>query len=259
MHNTIVGCCRFGALCAAVATTLVGCANKPVPAPARPEPALATAPVELDGCAERSFSSSVFDRPATAERDGDAAAVALRRVLAGDEAGLRLPSQGWRRLNDGTETVAFAHGDPPFLDGYVSFRQHPDGWRVDTAGGGCTVWPHEIGSFRAVWAIDTAAGPPPGRDATSIAVVVNDLACAGGQGPEKRLREPNVRVTGDTVVVTFTSSPSGYSTCPSHKAVRRVVSLPEPLGKRTLLDGGVYPPQRPCPDERRRECQLLVV
>jgi len=66
-----------------------------------------------------------------------------------------------------------------------------------------------------------------------------------------------VRITATAVVITFTSEPSGFTTCLSHPAVRRVVALPEPLGARTLLDGGVYPAQPPCPDARRTECGVL--
>ena len=200
---------------------------------------------DLLTCAGPPFSPAVFDRtPNVEEADSPEA-----RALASGFGSPEFPpgaGRGWRELGRTDDEVAFATGEPPVLDGFVVLRREGGNWAYRQWGSGCIVQPYRPGRNLARWGLNPTASPltPAAR---SITVVVNDRACASGVGPDERLDDPTVEVTPEALIVTFTSRPpSGDQNCPGNPAVKRTVELPEPLGNRELLDGGLYPPQPPC-------------
>ncbi len=88
----------------------------------------------------------------------------------------------------------------------------------------------------ATWDVDPAR--PPRAGATSFSALVTRVACAGGQTGE--VLAPTVVETVESVTVTFTAAAlgAGFHTCPGNDAVAAEVPLREPLGTRTLVDGG---------------------
>ena len=120
-----------------------------------------------------------------------------------------------------------------------------DGWVVD-GWGGCT--PQRVlaaGLGNAEWTL--APGQAIGPATSRFEALVTETACASGQSSEGRIAGPDVVVAGDAVLVTFAvREPGGNTqTCQGSPATRVTVTLREPLGSRTLLDGSTLPPREP--------------
>jgi hypothetical protein len=94
------------------------------------------------------------------------------------------------------------------------------------------------GAEVADWVVDG----PIDRASTSILLLVTERACNSGQTAEGRIRAL-VEPTDAAVIVTVAVVPRpGDHTCQSNPPTPFVLDLPEPLGARALLDGGVEPP-----------------
>lgn len=203
------------------------------------------AAADLLTCAGPPFSPRVFDGSADAAGGTGPVADALRSVLAMPELS-GATDAGWRELGRSSDEVWFGAGEPPFLSGYVHLQQVGSAWTYAGFGSKCTVQPVVPGRSVARWGLDPEAATT-GAATTSIDVIVNDSDCSGGVGPEGRLDEPKIAVTDATVSITFTTRPlGGNQTCPGHPPAHRRVDLPERLGARTLVDGGLFPAQPPC-------------
>ena len=78
--------------------------------------------------------------------------------------------------------------------------------------------------------------------ATSFRILVTERACAGGKNASGRLAKPRIVYTKTTVTITIGVKPlEGAQGCPGNPATPLTVTLTEPLGTRTLMDGGPYP------------------
>jgi hypothetical protein len=96
----------------------------------------------------------------------------------------------------------------------------------------------------ATWALPE--GFTIGAETTEFLALVTERACASGQTSEGRIVGPEIEVDDSSVVVTFGVRPlSGAQACPGNPATMVEVELDEPLGHRTLLDGGRQPPVEP--------------
>lgn len=87
----------------------------------------------------------------------------------------------------------------------------------------------------ATWTIGSEL--PPSPEATTFTAMVTRTGCGGGRTGE--VLEPRIELTDNTVVVTFeVAELAGPQTCPGNDTVPVVVRLGEPIGRRTLFDGG---------------------
>jgi hypothetical protein len=96
----------------------------------------------------------------------------------------------------------------------------------------------------ATWALapDASIGP----DTADFTAMVTEQACASGQTSAGRVIGPEVEWADDAVTVTFrVRRLAGEQTCPGNPPTPVVIALDEPLGGRTLLDGGREPPAQP--------------
>lgn len=99
----------------------------------------------------------------------------------------------------------------------------------------------------AGWA--PAGDAPVDPAATEIAVALYERACASGEPATGRIAEPDITYSDDEVVVTIRVIPrAGDQACPGNPATPFTLQLDEPLGDRTLLDGGQDPPAPPTVD-----------
>lgn len=107
--------------------------------------------------------------------------------------------------------------------------------------------PVASGFGQATWALDPAF-PAPTADATSLHVLVWEVACSSGHPTTGRMSAPAITITPTTVTITIGVRPlSGMQTCPGPPGTPAILTLPEALGSRTLLDGGTTPPAPPSP------------
>jgi hypothetical protein len=121
----------------------------------------------------------------------------------------------------------------PLLD-YLAAHYPPDALAVQ-------VDPSIAGPSRALlgranWWVDPSE-LPLATGATVIHGHLQEQACASGQSPAGRIAGPTIEYRSDAVVVTFSVRTIG-GRCPSNPTYPVTVELTEPLGTRTLIDGG---------------------
>lgn len=74
------------------------------------------------------------------------------------------------------------------------------------------------------------------------------LSVSSGSPTTGRMSAPVVVMAAESVTITIGVRPlGGVNTCPLPPGTPAILTLPEPLGKRTLLDGGRVPPAPPSP------------
>lgn len=99
----------------------------------------------------------------------------------------------------------------------------------------------------ANWAFDPAF-PAPGPANDRLFILVWERACSSGSPATGRMSAPVIETAPTTVTITIGVRPvSGMQTCPLPPGTPAVVTLPEPLGARSLRDGGSVPPAPPSP------------
>jgi hypothetical protein len=75
-------------------------------------------------------------------------------------------------------------------------------------------------------------------------ILVTENACAGGRPATGRVEEPLVvREEGRVQVAMFVRPLDGPATCPTNPPTPYTLRLDDPLGDRTLADGGTIPPR----------------
>lgn len=194
------------------------------------------------------FSLDILDDPSTAELDGHPSAQVLRDAIATPPQEFEwMPSSGYRLVSrDGVTAEFIAHlpgNDPPFADVTVQFQ---DG-RWQLAGWGqCRPRIALDGLSPASWTLDPDA-PAPDAATTDLPILVNELACTGGQEMGARLLPPTILEQEDAVLIVFAATPleGDAFECPGNPSTRVVVRLSAPLGDRVLRDAGTFPPLDP--------------
>ena len=234
------------ALVFAAVLVLTGCGSSDVPSAASPslEPSselpLDPAVLGLTCGDDHAFHPALLASPGHAETDPDAAAASLRAVILRRQ----LPASGWIRVMQVADRVLFL---APMADGTafnaVGLQLRDGVWHPELDG---RCQPEVVlpgGVSRAEWRLDPAF-PAPAAGDRQIHVLINELACASGQSPEGRILPPVVAPSqaAVTIAILVASRPGGQD-CPGNPELAITVDLPQPLGGRPLLDGGVYPPR----------------
>lgn len=87
----------------------------------------------------------------------------------------------------------------------------------------------------AVWEITNPTDLD--RDSTTVSVAVTRVGCSSGI--TGNLLDPSIDYESDRVVIRIDVEPlEGEADCPGNDAIALDVQLDEPLGQRTLVDGG---------------------
>ena len=85
-----------------------------------------------------------------------------------------------------------------------------------------------------------------GQGDESLSLVVQEIECASGRSAEGRIDPPDVEYREDALVITVRVERIGDSAdCPGNPDTPYELDLDEPVGDRTLLDGGRTPPAPP--------------
>jgi hypothetical protein len=214
-----------------------------------------TSPTAMLTCGDRDFPVSGLNAPSGAEKGTGPEFDALRAALA--TFGSEFPGSGsltWRLAGrDDTGAVFLTRSDamgaPRWLAVDVTFANGE--WKP-TSMGQCdprVVLSPEFGP--ATWALD-ATLPAPAADTTDLHVEVWEVAC--GPKVAGRISDPLIEYGASTVTITLgvrvpQAEPGQAFTCarPIHGTLF-TIHLSEPLGTRTLLDGGRMPPAPPTSD-----------
>jgi hypothetical protein len=187
------------------------------------------------------FESTALEGPVGAEEAEGEANDLLRTVLDRPSTGEDpLPPTGWRTLVSSDDGTLFGAGDAPDLS-IVQIWAKDDGLEAGPAGR-CLPRPYREGAAVGRWALADPDAPPSGTD---LRLAVSEINCASEPLADDRLQEPEVTETGDAVTITFwITDPEGeMQTCAAGPPVVVEVHLHGPLGERSLLDGGQFPPK----------------
>lgn len=203
------------------------------------------------GFPDRTFQASALDNPTGAEKESGPLFDALRAAFARFDFDEDVSHLGWLAAQqDQSGTLFLAHTDssPPAW-WYVLVTA--DGPGYTPAGmGGCNLnvqISKEYGP--AHWAPDPAYAPPD-ASTTELHILVWEIACSGASPTTGRMSAPVVEYAAGTITITIGVRPltgSGAITCPLGPGTPAIVTLPQPMGDRTLLDGYVSPPVAPSP------------
>jgi hypothetical protein len=189
------------------------------------------------------FPAAALQGPGGAELGQDAPAVGLRAVLA-ERGDPQIPLTGWHLVSlsaTQAQFVARGLGGQPWV--VVALERSGEAWTMDLAGACRLAVLLGPGIDTASWWVDPAAGAPVPAQ-TTLDVLVQETACAGGRPPDGRIVAPVVVYQPDALVVVFGIVPlPGAHDCPGAPPAKYRIALTEPLGQRRLLDGGVVPPR----------------
>jgi hypothetical protein len=95
----------------------------------------------------------------------------------------------------------------------------------------------------ASWWLDPAAAAPTATS-TTIHALVLEQACVGGKSPKGRVEPPLIDLEDTAVTITFAIRRlAGEGGCIANVPFPVAITLPEPLGNRTLFDGGGVAPR----------------
>ncbi len=263
------GSCRLGATGSLLGLILVlgglaGCATTPkdsVPVatwPVSPEPLPDPTAASTDArvtCGDRAFPAAGLDPPAGALTGSGPEFDALRAAIT--KFGSEFPGSSdwsWRLAGrDASGAIFLAETEALGPPGWVSVEVAADatGWQPLTMGQ-CD--PHVVLSPEfgpATWALDPQY-PAPTETTTELHILVWEQACSSGSPTTGRMSAPVVEYASGSVTITIgvrplQVQPGTLLACPLPPGTPTSLRLGEPLGARTLLDGGRVPPAPPSP------------
>jgi hypothetical protein len=187
-------------------------------------------------CDDMTFPESAMSAPPGAEKGRDPAAHALVAFLASDAARdpWVLPKRGWKQLARDPDRAMFALGKPGKVDFVVRVRRQGGTWKW-VGYGGCRPRVVVDGLVATSWSLHTKA-LEPGTRKVPLAFVTGECV---------RFDRAVVSTTPDAVTITVllrrVPPPAGNACADVGYPGRQEVVLPEPLGRRALVDGGTVP------------------
>lgn len=177
------------------------------------------------------------------EAAGDAPGRALTAFLASREANrAQLPVWGWRRVSEAPGVVLFVaprNGpDVPLV--MVELVRNGDLWLADTWG---ECRPRFLSDTKRAGSWDLASTPQ--RSAQRIDVLVTDPECSEAPLTVGQILPSTIHYGDQSVIVTIwigrSAAVDTARGCPGLPPLTYSIDLDEPLGQRTLFDGGVLP------------------
>jgi hypothetical protein len=244
---------KVAAAILALALVLVGCGSSDESAPTQ-DAALSLAAMEFS-CGAGHFPAAALSGPVGAERAADAPAAALRALVAAPPVAGRpnLPVAGYRLLVSTQTSAEYAAASDQFETGlaHVRLELGPAAWTL-TEFGDCRPQAVFNGLNSATWQLAPDV-PFPNKASTRFTALVSETTCTSGRSADGRVLPPAILTNPKEVIVIFAVKPpppsaNGLEACPAPPPTRMEVTLPEALGDRPLLDGGVSPPADPHPE-----------
>ena len=190
------------------------------------------------------FPPAALGAPARRLEANDPAVAALIAVIARQKTPTgRAPVHaidGWRVLARSDDEVLFAHGLPPDLVTVAIRRQgRRQTWTPAAVSKARPLRATRDGIRASGWRLDPTREPDP-QD-TVLRVLVTEQTWAGGSRADTRLLAPDLHVGADELVLTMFVTPRpGFQVRAPNPETPARVALPEPIGRRQLIDGALY-------------------
>ncbi|HWB87578.1 MAG TPA: hypothetical protein VG872_00035 [Acidimicrobiia bacterium] len=164
---------------------------------------------------------------------------AIRPFLESEE-GAYWPQEGWVLLEEDGDEALLVHRDE---HGYAFMSLVREGgtwsWSGASGTGPCPLqYVVPFGLNTVDWRLDTAAAPP-GPESTTVAVLLTERECVSGQEIGDRLVGPQLVMTETALHLAFAAvpPPGDAFDCQGNPETSYTVTLPGPLGERTLVEG----------------------
>lgn len=208
-----------------------------------PQPASYPPAFVSDG-AGLAFPPAALAAPAGQLQPDDPAVAALSAQIARQKARPGAsPVPGldrWRMLARNDDEVLFGYGVPPHL---VTVAMRRDGrrhaWTSAAVSTGRPLRSTRDGIRASGWRLDPTRDPDP--EDTIVRVLITEQTWAGGKRADTRLLSPDLHADAEEVALTMFVTPRhGYQVRSPNPETPARVTLPEPIGRRRLIDGAVY-------------------
>lgn len=204
----------------------------------------------LRTCGNAGFPLSVFSKPGGYQKEQTGLAAMLRHEFSIDRL---FPRKGWRVVARGENWAELVAGKPKRNgNAWILFRKQKGKWRFESGWDSCWFEPYRTESSAGEWFV--AKGQKATPETTSLKVDVFEMDCNSGKPPWGRIMKPEILYREDWIVVTYfvrhKPTPT-WETCPTNPPLSKKLKLAEPLGDRTILDGGKFPYPRKYPSPKR--------
>lgn len=164
---------------------------------------------------------------------------AMRPFLENEE-GVNWPQEGWLLLEEReNDAVLVNGGNEAFSFMYLTREGGSWSWSGASAGGPCPLqYAVPEGLNTVEWRLDPAAGSTA-PESTTVAVLLTERECVGGQEIGDRLIGPQVVLTATELRIAFAAQPPPGDAfdCQGNPETPYTVTLPEPLGERQIFEG----------------------
>jgi hypothetical protein len=254
MAGLVPGLLGALALISLLACSAPGGSTAPSSWPVSPEPLPDATSAGADAgltCGGPIFPVSGLSAQAGAEKASGPEFDALRATLVAT-ANEFPGSSGWSwrlAFKDATDAVFLAQTDAFDPNGWVAVEltSGPNGWQPGSIGQ-CNLRVVLLDDYGpASWALNPAF-PAPTADTTTLEILVWEDGCSSAAATTGRMSAPVIEYGASTVTITLGVRPlQGVQTCPLGRGTPASLRLSQPLGIRTLLDGGTFPPAAPSP------------
>jgi hypothetical protein len=187
-----------------------------------------------------SFPLEALDNPKGAKREDHPSAAGLRRLIRHPGGIIPLRKRGWRLVKRNDRIARYLAGDGPRYESVTLERRRDPArpWDFSSSTYDCVPERVRGGLTPGHWRLAPASGDPAPGD-TELEVLVHEHACASGRRPDGRVLAPSVSFRAGEVAVAYYVRPlRGVQTCPGAPPAKKTLHLSQPLGDRSLVDGG---------------------
>ena len=148
---------------------------------------------------------------------------------------------GWRVLARAEDEVLYGRGRPPQLLTVAVRRSRLGRWVPLGASNSRPLRAIRDGVRASSWRLDPTFALSP--ELTALHILVTEQTMASGTPVEDRLLAPDLHLGDERVVLRVYVKPlEGYIGRTSRHETPVIVALPEPLGRRLVVDGALYQP-----------------
>jgi hypothetical protein len=169
----------------------------------------------------------------------DGAVAALVSLLLAQ--GIAVELGDWRVLVRTDEEAVFARGLPPQL-ALIAVRRESrrESWIASAASTERPLIATRDGIRASAWRLDPTQ--ELGAEEQTLRLLVTERAFASGQRADSRVLPPDIHIGEDEIILTVYVKPRpGFQTGSRNPETPVRVTLPEPVGERTLTDGALAP------------------